>query len=91
MQGYQYQSDFARKYFNAGRVEGRVEGREHGLRDAVLTLARSRLVTVTPDDESALEALHDEHDLIELIAALGTAETTSQARATLDRIVRKLP
>jgi len=29
--------------------------------------------------------------VIELIAALGTAETTSQARATLDRIVRKSP
>lgn len=30
MKGYEYQSDFARKYFGRGREEGREEGRKEG-------------------------------------------------------------
>jgi hypothetical protein len=83
MQGYQYQSEFARKYYTQGRVEGRVEG----LRAAVLTLARCRLASITPDDVAAIEAVHDERMLTELIDALGSAGSVTEVRALLDRVI----
>lgn len=43
MKGYEYQSDFARKYVAQGRAEGRAE---EGA-DAVLTVLRTRGFTVS--------------------------------------------
>ena len=52
MKGYEYQSDFARKYVAEGRDQGRLEGRTEGHTEArasdVLTVLRARGVTV-PD------------------------------------------
>ena len=87
MQGYQYRSEFARKYYNQGRDEGRDEGRVQGLRDAVLAFARARLDAVTADDQALIEAAHDEHTLTELIDALTRAQTPSEARAAFARAV----
>ena len=81
MQGYEYQSEFARRYYNQGRKEGLEEGCETGLRRAVLALARTKLEAVTADDEAAIEALHEERALTELISALGQARSASEARA----------
>jgi len=83
MQGYQYRSEFARKYYNQGRDEGRVQG----LRDAVLAFARARLDAVTADDQALIEAAHDEHTLTELIDALTRAQTPSEARAAFAQAV----
>jgi hypothetical protein len=87
MQGYEYQSEFARKYYNQGREEGREEGREDGLRAAVLRLARGRLASITREDVAAIEALHDEHAFTELIDSLGKAESASDVRVALDRVI----
>ena len=54
MQGYKYQSEFARRYYNQGRTEGRTKGREEGFRSAVLALARTKLETITPEDLSLI-------------------------------------
>jgi hypothetical protein len=47
IKGYEYQSDFARKYYSQGlekgRDEGRDEGREEGLRNAIIALVCGRL------------------------------------------------
>ena len=96
MQGYQYQSEFARKYYNqghvegleAGRAEGREEGRCEGLRNAVVMLARGRFA-VTDDDTAALAAVHDEQILNELIAALAKPGTVDEVRAAFDRTLRE--
>ena len=87
MQGYKYQSEFARRYYN----QGRDEGREEGLRRAVLALARAKLETVTADDQAAIEALHDERALTELVGALGQARSASKARAALALVVARSP
>lgn len=42
MKGYQYQSDFAKKYYGQGRDEGLKEGLERGERAVLLRLLRSR-------------------------------------------------
>ena len=42
MKGYEYQSDFAKKYVAEGRKEGRDEGRKEGQRDVLLRQLRRR-------------------------------------------------
>jgi hypothetical protein len=48
MKGYEYQSDFAKKYVEQGRTEGRTEGRAEGEAHALLTALRVRGIAV-PD------------------------------------------
>jgi hypothetical protein len=73
MQGYEYQSEFARRYYNQGRSEG--------LQDAVLALARAKLEVVTAADEAAIKALHDPQVLTDLIGALVRARSVPEALA----------
>jgi len=91
IKGYEYQSEFARKYYSQGREEGRGEGHEHGreegVRVAVLTLARAKLVELSAADEAAIAALHDERVLTALITELGRARSAARARAVLDRAI----
>ena len=46
MKGYEYQSDFAKKYYGQGRMEGRTEGLAEGEAQAVLTVLRARGIAV---------------------------------------------
>jgi hypothetical protein len=46
MKGYEYQSDFAKKYVAQGRTEGRTEGLAEGEARAVLTALRVRGIAV---------------------------------------------
>jgi hypothetical protein len=52
MKGYEYQSDFAKKYVAQGRTEGRTEGRAEGRAEEaarnLLTVLRARGIAV-PD------------------------------------------
>jgi hypothetical protein len=84
LQGYVYQSDFARKYFGQGKEEGLAEGQQEGLRRAALELARIKL-TLAPEEEAAIQALRDPDLLTELVIRLGKARSAKQARAALDR------
>jgi hypothetical protein len=81
MQRYECQSDFARKYYGQGRQEGRQEG----LRDAVITLARTKLEELSGDEVAAIEAVSDVRMLTELVSSLGRAGSVIEARAALDR------
>jgi hypothetical protein len=85
MQGYQYQSEFARKYYGQGHEEGLEKGREDGLRVAVVTLARTKLGKLSDDDLAAIEAVSDPHVLTELVISLGQARSARKARAALER------
>src|SRR6185436_5075084 len=49
MKGYEYQSDFAKKYVAQGRDQGRTEGRAEEAARNVLTVLRVRGIAV-PDD-----------------------------------------
>ena len=97
MQGYEYQSDFARKYYGqgrkegrqAGRQKGRKEGRQEGLRAAVVALARTKLGKLSDDDLAAIEAVPDQLALTELITSLGQARTVRKARAALDHALAR--
>jgi hypothetical protein len=84
IKGYQYQSDFARKYYGQGLEEGRQEGRER-LQAAVVALARTKLRTVSDDDLARIAAITDLRVLTELVTSLGQAHSAHKARAALDR------
>ena len=93
MQGYEYQSDFARKYYGQGlekgRQEGRQEGREEGLRAAVVALARTKLEALSDADIAAIEAISDQRVLTELVTSLGQVRSASEARAALHRALAR--
>jgi len=79
MQGYVYKSEFARKYYS----QGLEEGHSRGLRSAALALLRAKLDAVTAEDEAAIEAVHDERALTEMIGALVRATGAAEVRAAL--------
>ena len=89
MERYEYQSEFARKYYGQGREEGqqqgREEGRQDGLRTAVVALARSKLADVSDADLAAIEATSDPGVLTGLVTSLGQATGAVEARAALSR------
>jgi hypothetical protein len=89
MQGYEYQSDFARKYYGQGREDGRQEGRQEGwqdgLRAAVITLARTKLGKLSDAELAAIEAVSDQRILSKLVTSLGRARSARTARVTLER------
>jgi predicted transposase YdaD len=101
IKGYQYQSDFARKYYGQGLEEGREEGRqkgqeegrqkgrEEGLRAAVVSLARTKLKTVSNNDLARIAAITDLRALTKLLTLLGRAPSADKARAALARALNR--
>jgi hypothetical protein len=85
IKGYEYQSDFARKYYG----QGREEGRQDGLRAAVIAFACAKLGKLSDDDIAAIEAVSDQHILTELVTLLGQARSARKARAALDRALAR--
>jgi hypothetical protein len=81
IKGYEYQSDFARKYHG--------QGREDGLRAAVIALARTKLKTVSDDDLARIAAITDPRVLTDLVTSLGQARSTASARAALTRALNR--
>jgi len=81
MKGYEYQSDFARKYYG----QGIDKGREDGLRAAVVAIARAKLGKLSDDDIATIEAVSDQRTLTELVTVLGQARSARKARAALNR------
>jgi len=77
IKGYEYQSDFARKYYG--------QGLEKGLQAAVIALARTKLKELPAADIAAIEAVSDQRVLTELITSLGQARSVRKARAAMDR------
>lgn len=101
MQRYEYQSDFARKYYGQGITEGlekgrqeglqegRQEGLQVGLRAAAVALARIKLGVLPDHDLVAIEAVTDPSVLTELITSLGEARGGAEVRAALDRALAR--
>ncbi len=90
IKNYEYQSDFARKYYGQGREEGLREGREEGreevrqmLRETAVDLGREKAEAFSADDEARIRAIEDLRALRTLISALGTAKTSAETDAVL--------
>ncbi len=81
MKGYEYQSDFARKYVAQGRAEGRTEGRTEEAARAVLTVLRARGLVV-PD--AARDRILAQKDPERLERWLEKAAVAASVAAVLD-------
>lgn len=92
IKGYEYQSDFARKYYShgleqgreQGLEQGREQGREQGLRRAVIALIGARLPGLRDELERRL-AGQSAARLEQLVIELGDAHDEAAVRAVLDR------
>jgi hypothetical protein len=80
IKGYEYQSDFARKYYSQGLEKGRQEG----LRHAILALVCARLPGLRDELERRLGGL-SEARLEQLVVELGEVHDEDGVRAVLDR------
>jgi hypothetical protein len=85
MKGYEYQSDFAKKYVAQGRAEGRTEGRAEGRTEeaarALLTVLRARGLAVP---EAARERILSQKDPERLERWLEKAVIAASVAAVLD-------
>lgn len=86
IKNYEYQSEFARKYYGngltQGRAEGLTEGRTEGQRSAILRIARARFATVTAEDEERLNTLTLD-DLERLVVEVAMVPTYEAFQAQL--------
>ncbi len=84
IKGYEYQSDFARKYFSQGLEQGHEQGRAEGLRRAILELVGARLPTLRDELEILLRG-QPEARLLQLITELDKVHDEDGVRAVLAR------
>ena len=85
IKGYEYQSDFARKYYGQGKTEGREESRED-LRREIVELVSARMPAIRDELASRLRA-QPEAALARVAMALAQAQDEDAVRAVLDRIL----
>ncbi|HSS49298.1 MAG TPA: hypothetical protein VLX28_10150 [Thermoanaerobaculia bacterium] len=81
MKGYEYQSDFAKKYVAQGLTQGRAEGRTEEAARAVLTVLRARGIAV-PD--AARERILAQKDPERLSRWLEKAAVAASVAAVID-------
>ena len=81
MKGYEYQSDFAKKYVAQGRTEGRAEGRTEEAARALLTVLRVRGIAV-PD--AVRERILAQKDPEQLERWLEKATVAASVTAVID-------
>ncbi|GII89131.1 hypothetical protein Ssi03_71210 [Sphaerisporangium siamense] len=72
---YEYQSDFARKYFAEGKQEGIDEGIAAGKADAIVMILSGRSIVVTQEARSRIESCTDVAQLDEWLQRALTAVT----------------
>jgi len=80
MKGYEYQSDFAKKYVAQGRSEGRNEGRSEEAARALLTVLRARGIAVA---DAVRERILAQKDTELLESWLEKAAVASSVQAIL--------
>lgn len=73
---YRYQSDFARRYFSAGKVEGQAEGEARGKAEVLLMVLEARGVDVPDDVQVRISGCTD----------VGQLDTWARRAATADKI-----
>jgi hypothetical protein len=89
IKGYQYQSDFARKYYWQGHDEGQKQARDEALADhrrELVELVSARLPGIREELE---RRLHDQPQavLVRITVELGRAQTEKAVRTILDRVL----
>jgi len=79
MKGYEYQSDFAKKYVAQGRAEGRTEGCTEEAARAVLMVLRARGVAVSDAHRERILAQKDPERLERWLEKAAVASSVAEA------------
>lgn len=83
--GYQYQSDFAKKYYGQGKAEGKAEGEAmgeaKGKADAILAVLVARSIGVSDEQRAILLATHDLAQLDQWLTRAATCSRASEVFA----------
>ena len=81
-EGYEYQSDFARKYFGKGKAEGKAEGeakgKAEGLTKSLMTFLTARGFEVSEEIRDTIVSCRDLDQLDEWIRRAATATSLDQ-------------
>ena len=56
---YEYQSEFAKKFFGRGLEEGRLEGRQEGVTLSLLRILERRSLSLSPEERQRIERCSD--------------------------------
>lgn len=83
MEGYKYQSDFARKYYGQGQDDGRREGKNEGLRESVFKLAQRLVPELSAQARAQIQAMEDAAAMTNLFDALIASRGSTSARRVL--------
>jgi hypothetical protein len=63
IEGYEYQSEFARRYFSEGKAAGQAEGKAEGRIESLLTILDARGLSVSDAHREQILACSDEAQL----------------------------
>ncbi len=77
-EGYEYQSEFARRYVAKGEAKGEAKGRAEGRASAVLTVLRARNIDVGPEAEQRILGCADLDQLDEWTRRAVTAQSAAE-------------
>jgi hypothetical protein len=77
-EGYQYQSDFAKKYFGAGLAEGEARGEAKGKAEGLLTILSVRGIAVPDDIRERTLSCQDLEQLDAWLRKAATAESLDE-------------
>ena len=80
LKNYEYQSDFARKYYGQGLAKGKAEGLAAGKAEAVVAVLRARGLRVTKAQAVQVASCPDPAQLDRWLTEAVTAETTAARR-----------
>lgn len=80
--GYEYQSDFARRYFGEGKAEGLVEGRQEGRMELILKLLTKRFGPLPDTIRTHVRGAQDAQ-LDAVAERMMTAQTLEEALGSL--------
>jgi hypothetical protein len=79
---YQYQSEFARRYYGQGKADGVAEGKAAGVAETVLKLLATRFGALSPAVATRVQSA-SAVDLDRIAVKVLTAQTLDEALGTL--------
>ena len=77
-EGYEYQSDFARKYFGKGKTEGKAEGKAEGLTKSLMTFLTARGFEVSEEVRNTIVSCRELDQLEKWIRRAATANSIDE-------------
>ena len=91
IKGYEYRSDFARKYYSQGLAKGLAKGRSGEKRRSIIALVNARLPRQTRLRDELARALRDQPEaaLVQLFDKLAKAPDKDGVRAVIERFLER--